>query len=241
MPDADFDRVAKYVRRAPTLLLPTGWREWGDGHLPREHKLPLDEELARLSRKGMLSSNEVRARHSTNWPSHEVAIRCQLTWYTNIEFQDGITHAAEEARIARRQLQLLSTSRESLDKYLSLAPTDTEIRSATELVRKAQAKVSSKLHACRPREGGKPAQNWKAWFVFRLAAFWYIVMGKQPSSSPDSAFADLVDAAWNSLHQKIPEIKWDTFVRRFAKSADLKEARETAFLASLCAHRIWRP
>jgi hypothetical protein len=119
---------------------------------------------------------------------------------------------------------------------VNVSEIDTDIRSAAELVRNAQARVSSKL-----RKGGKPAQNWKAWFVFRIAAFWHIVMGKQPSSSPDGAFAQLVCAAWNSLHPKIQEIKWDTYVRRFATSATLREALETASIATAYARRILQP
>ena len=83
-PDLDFKRVEKYVRRAPALLLPTGWRDWLNGLPPLKHKLPIDDELAQLpsGRKRILSADEVRARHPTmNWPSHEIAIRFQLVWY----------------------------------------------------------------------------------------------------------------------------------------------------------------
>ena len=101
--------------------------------------------------------------------------------------------------------------------------------------------MSSELHACRPPEGGKPPQAWKRWFVFRLAAFWHIITGEQPSTSPDSDFAKLVFAAWISLHPNPPEkIKWESVVRWFDRSASLEEALETALIASLFAHRLWR-
>jgi hypothetical protein len=241
--DPEFTRAKALVRNARTLLLPMGWTSWRDGIPPSEHKLPVDQVLAQLvaGRRRILSPSEVRERYPKKlikgWLSHESAMRSQLVWYAEVEFQDWITYAANEASAARPQLDHLCTSEESLDEYLSLTPTDTEIRFAVELVRKAKARVSSESHACRPPEGGRPAQAWKRWFVFRLAAFWHIITGDQPPSSPDSDFAELVAAAWNSLHPSIPEIKWDTYVRGFAKSASLKEALETSFIASLFAHR----
>jgi hypothetical protein len=240
-PDLDFKRVEKYVRRARALLLPTGWSDWPNGRPPLKHKLPIDDELAQLlsCRKRILSADEVRARHpKVNWPSHGTAVRFQLAWYAEVEFQDSITYAANEAPVETRRLELLGRSEESLAEYFRLTPTDTEMQSA---FRKAKAKASANLCVMRPTQGGKPAQSWKAWFVFRLAAFCHIITGEQPSSSPNSAFAELVSAAWNSLHPNIPEIKWETFVRRFTGSESLEEALETAFIASLYAHRIWRP
>jgi hypothetical protein len=241
--DLEFEQVEKYVARAPALLLPPGWRDWPKGHPPLKHKLPIDDELPRLSsgRKKILSAGEVRIRHSKiYWPSHEIAIRLQLTWYAKAEFQDSIAYAANEAPLARRRFDHLSSIDKSLDEYFSLTPRDTEVRSAAELVRTAKARVSSELRAIRSPQGGKPAQNWKAWFVVRLAGFWHIITGEQPSSSPDGVFAELVSAAWNSLHSNIPEIKWDTFVRRFAGSANLDELLRTAVIASICAHRLWQ-
>jgi hypothetical protein len=251
--DAEFAQAEKLVRNAPRLLLPKGWSDWRDGLPPPEHKLLVDQELA-ASRRRILSSSEVRARYSIKsikgwWPSHEIAVRFQLAWYAEAEFQDFITYAAKQAPLLKRRLDLLCAAEKSLVKDdLCFAETDTEIRSVLEQVRTAKARASSQLREIRPPEGGRPAQSWKAWFVFRLAAFWHIITGEQPPLSPDSDFAGLVSAAWNSLHPKIPEITWeipaitwDSYVRRFAKSADLKEALETASIASLCAHGIWQP
>jgi len=244
----DFRRAEKFVRSARTLLLPKGWSDWRDGFPPREHELQVDQKLAQLAdgRRRILSPSEVRAHHpKMYWPSHEVAIRLQLAWYAEAEFQNRITYTANEAPVARQRLDLLRQSEEYLAEYLRLIATDTEIQSAVELVQKAKARVSTELDVSRPLEGGKPAQSWKAWFVFRLAGFWHIITGEQPSPSPNGAFAGLVSAAWNSLHPKIPEIKWDSFVRRFARSASreeaLEEALETASIVSVYAYRIWRP
>jgi hypothetical protein len=164
-----------------------------------------------------------------------------LAWYAEVEFQDFITYADKQAPLARHRLDLLSTLEKSLDEYLSLTPTDKKVRSAAKIVRTAKARANSQLREIRPTKGGKPAQSWKVCFVFRLAAFWHIITGEQPPLSHDSDFAGLVSAAWNSLHPKIPEITWDSYVRRFAKWADLQEALETASIASLCVHGIWQP
>src|SRR6478609_8399055 len=97
-PDLDFKQVEKYVRQAPALLLPTGWRDWPNGRPPLKHKLLIDDELDRLSRgpNRILSADEVRARHSEiYWPSHEIAIRAQLVWYADFEFIDSIAGDAE--------------------------------------------------------------------------------------------------------------------------------------------------
>jgi len=240
-PDLDFERVEKYVRRARALLLPTGWRDWPSGRPPLKHKLPIDDELAQLpsGRKRILSSDKVRARHpEIYWPSHEIAIRLQLAWYAEVEFQDAIKYAGEQAPVEKRRLELLRRSKESLAEYFRLTPTDTDMQSA---FRKAKTRAFASLCAMRPLQGGKPTQSWKAWFVIRLGGFWHIIMGEQPSPSPDSAFAALVCAAWDSFHPNIPKIYWDTFVRRYARSAKLKEALQTAFITSAYAHRIWRP
>jgi hypothetical protein len=250
--DPEFTRAETLVRNARTLLLPTGWTNWRDGIPPPEHKLAVDQVLGQLAagRRRILSPSEVRAFYlkkgwpspEKGWPSHETAVRVHLTWYAEVEFQDFITYAAKEAPLARRRLDLLCAAEKSLvEDDLCLTETDTEIRSVLGQVRAAKARASSQLREIRPTEGGKPAQSWKAWFVFRLAAFWHIITGKQPPISPDSDFAGLVSTAWNSLHSKIPEITWDSYVRRFAKSANLKEALKTASIASLYAHRISRP
>ena len=242
----DFRRAEKFVRSARTLLLPKGWSDWRDGFPPREHELQVDQKLAQLAdgRRRILSPSEVRAHHpKMYWPSHEVAIRLQLAWYGEVEFQDSITHAAvarqrlnQLRQPLNRRLDLLRHSEKSLTAYLRLTATATEIQSALERVQKEKARVCADLLAFPAGEDGRPAQGWKHWFVFRLAAFWHIITGAQPPSSPDSDFAELVAAAWNSLHPDI-EIEWESSVRRFARSASLDEALETAFIASLFAHR----
>lgn len=237
--DPEFARAEPLVRSARTRLLPTGCSDWLDGLKPPEHKLDVDKQLAEVAagRRKILSASEVRERYSITsikgWPSHQIALRFQLVWYAEVEFQDSITSAANETRVARRRLHLIGAAEKSLDKYLRLSRTDAEIRTALVRVRTVKDRVSSELHASCPAQGGKPAQNWKAWFVFRLAAFWYVITGEQPPSSPESHFAQLVSAAWNSLHPNIPEIKLDTFVRRFARSASLEDAREAAFIPGL--------
>lgn len=165
-------------------------------------------------------------------------MRFQLAWYALVEFQDEITHAANEASSARRRLYLIDASERHLLEYLDLTAMDTDVRSALGLIRKVKSSVSSQLWANRPPQGGRPAQGWKAWFTIRLAGFWHIITGEQPSTSPDGPFAELVSAAWNSLHPNIPEVKWGTFVRRFARSGSLDEALFTAFIAGRFAHRI---
>jgi hypothetical protein len=233
--DPEFAQAEKLVRNARTLLLPTGWSNWRDGLPPPEHKLPVDEELTELAR--ILSPSEVRARYSIGsikgWPSHQTAVRFQLAWYAEVEFQDFITYAAEQAPVARRRLDLLCAAEESLvEDDLCFAETDSQIRSVLEQVRTAKARASSELHEIRPPQGGRPPQSWKGWFVVRIAGFWQIITGEQPPLSPDSDFAELVSAAWNSLHPKIPEITWDSFIRGFAKSANLETASKSKPLRS---------
>ena len=138
-------------------------------------------------------------------------MRFQLAWYALVEFQDQITHAANEASSARRRLYLIDASERHLLEYLDLTAMDTDVRSALGLIRKVKSSVSSQLWANRPPQGGRPAQGWKAWFTIRLAGFWHIITGEQPSTSPDGPFAELVSAAWNSLHPNIPEVKWGHF------------------------------
>ena len=128
--------------------------------------------------------------------------------------------------------------RKTFTRVSRLTAMDTDVRSALGLIRKVKSSVSSQLCANRPPQGGRPAQGWKAWFSIRLAGFWHIITGEQPSTSPDGPFAELVSAAWNSLHPNIPEVKWGTFVRRFARSGSLDEALFTAFIAGRFAHRI---
>jgi hypothetical protein len=239
----DFRRAENFVRDARTLLLPKGWNDWCDGLPPPEHRLSVDQKWAPLarSRRRVLTPSEVRARHpQIYWPSHEVAIRLQLAWYTEVEFQNRITYAANKAVDARRRLHRLRAREKFLAKYLRLTPMDSEIQSTVELLQKASVKVSAELHAIHPPEGGKPGQSWKAGFVFRLAGFCYIITGEQSSPSTNSAFAALVRAAWNSLHPNIPLIDWDSYVHRFARSASLEEALETALITSFYAHGIWR-
>ena len=194
------------------------------------------------------SPSEVRARYPKNWvspekgwPSHEIAARVQLSWYAEVEFQNSITHAADEALLARGQLDRLRAHEKAFAECLRLNPTDMEVRSRLEQVLTDMAKVTAQLRASRPSEGGRPAQNWKAWFVYRVAGFWHIITGEQPSTSPDGPFAKLVAAAWNSFNPKIPEVDWDSFVGRFAKSGSLEEALETAGIANACARRLWQP
>jgi hypothetical protein len=125
----------------------------------------VDQVLAQLaaSWRRILSPSEVRTRHpELYWPSHEVAIRLQLAWYGEVEFQDSITHAA----VARRRLNLLRQplnrrlnqlrhSEKSLTGYLRLAATATEIQSAVERVRKEKARVCADLLAFPPGEDGR--------------------------------------------------------------------------------------
>ena len=165
-----------------------------------------------------------------------------MAWYGEVEFQDSITYAAKEASVAgrrlsllRRRFNLLRRAEKSLAEYLRLDATNSEIQSAVELVQRENAKEGGYLRAISLREGGRPAHGWKACLVMRMAGFWYIITGTQPPVSDDGDFADLVSAAWNSLHPDIPEIKWDSFVRRFA-SGSLEEAFEAAFIASVYAH-----
>jgi hypothetical protein len=171
-----------------------------------------------------------------------------LAWYGEVEFQDSITHAALARRRLNllrqplnRRLNLLRHSEKSLTEYLRLTATATEIQSAVERVQKEKARVCADLIAIPPGEDGRPAQNWKAWLVYRVAGFWHIITGEQPSTSPDGPFAKLVAAAWNSFNPKIPEVDWDSFVGRFAKSGSLEEALETAGIATACARRLWQP
>src|SRR5262245_56461455 len=115
----DFRRAQKFVRNARTLLLPKGWNDWCDGLPPPEHKLSVDQKWAQLARgrRRILTPSEVRARHpKIYWPSHEVAIRLQLAWYTEVEFQNQITYAAINAVDARRRLDRLRAREKSLAK-----------------------------------------------------------------------------------------------------------------------------
>jgi len=243
--DAEFARAEKFVRNARTLLLPTGWSDWRDGLPPPEHELDVDKQLVQLaaSRRKILSASEVRERYSTikGWPSHQTALRFQLVWYAEVEFQDSITCAGNDARVARQGLHLISAAEDTLNRYLDLPRTDLEIRTALGLLRMVNDRVSSELHDCRSPQGGKPAQNWKAWFVFRLAAFWHVITGKQPPTSPQSDFAKLVSDAWNSLHPDLREIKWDTFVRRFARSVSFTDALEAVFIPGQYVHQNSQP
>jgi hypothetical protein len=234
--DEDFARAEPLVRNARTRLLPTGWNDWPDGLPPRKHRLDLDKQLEDLTagRRRILSASEVRERYSItsswrSWPSHHTALRSLLVWYAEVEFQDSITCAAEEAPVERRRIELLDAKGESLAEYFRLTPADTELQEA---FRKAKARALSYLYALRPPGGGKPSQMWKFWFVFRLATFWHIITGKQPPTSPHGDFAKLVSDAWNSLHPDLRDINWDwdTFVRRFAKFASSEDACESALI-----------
>lgn len=245
--DKDFRDAEILVRNARSRLLANGWTDWRDGFPPPEYRLPVDQQLAQLTAV-IPSPSEVRARYPKNWvspekgwPSHEIAARVQLSWYAEVEFQNSITHAADEALLARGQLDRLRAHEKAFAECLRLNPTDMEVRSRLEQVLTDMAKVTAQLRASRPSEGGRPAQNWKAWFVYRVAGFWHIITGEQPSTSPDGPFAKLVAAAWNSFNPKIPEVDWDSFVGRFAKSGSLEEALETAGIANACARRLWQP
>src|SRR5262245_47535560 len=96
-PELKFADVKNFVRQSRTLLLPAGWCNWRDSLLAPEHQLPIDRQLAQLTagRKRILSPSEVRGRHSIrDWPSHEIAIRFQLSWYAEVDFQDSGAYAA---------------------------------------------------------------------------------------------------------------------------------------------------
>jgi hypothetical protein len=252
-PDLDFKRVEKYVRRAPALLLPKGWSHWPNGRPPLEPKLLIDDELDRLSRgpNRILSADEVRVRYpKIYWPSHEIAIRAQLVWYADFEFIDSIAGDAEVAQLHRKQLPLLESAETSLIQLRKLhaewpvpchPQLTSNVQSAFELVRDLKIWIKWSLHERRPPQGGRPSPKWKRQFVLRLAAFWHIITDKQPSTSRDKDFVELVSAAWNSLHPDIPEIDWDSFVDRFAESASLDEALETTSMATLWANVIRRP
>jgi hypothetical protein len=241
--DKDFARAVPLVRTARTRLLPTGWSDWRGGLPPPAHKLDVDQLLDQIAagRTRLLSASEVRDRHSItsikSWPSHQTALRYQLSWYAEVEFQDSITYAATEAPVARRRLKLLNDAEEPIADYCRLTPMDRELQIAFQ---KAKATALENLYAIRPPEGGKPAQRWKAWFVIRLGGFWCIITGEQPSSSSDGNFVDLVSAAWSSFHPDLSEINWDSFVDAYASSANLEDGLETAFISSAYANRFWR-
>ena len=206
--DLDFKRVEKCVRRAPALLLPTGWRDWPKGLPPLKHKLPIDDELAQLpsGRKRILSADEVRARYpEIYWPSHQVAIRLQLLWYVNFEFLDSITADTEVAQFHRRQLNLLESAEAPLLEFLRLInarltvqfvpPVERDlisnVRSAIEPVEKLKNWVTWCLRETRPFEGGRPVVDWKRQFVLRLAAL------RRASSAPP-IWSTYVDCPWTA-------------------------------------------
>jgi hypothetical protein len=145
--DLDFKRVEKYVRRAPALLLPTGWRDWPKGLPPIKHKLPIDGELAQLpSGRKRLSADEVRARYpEIYWPSHEVAIRLQLLWYVNFEFLDSITADAEVAQFNRMQLSLLESAEAPLLEFLGLINARSTVRFVPPVERELISNVRSAI------------------------------------------------------------------------------------------------
>jgi hypothetical protein len=131
--DPEFTRAKPVVRDARTLLLPKGWTDWRDGIPPPEHELAVDQVLAQLAagRRRILSPSEVRALHlKKGWLNPvactQTAVRFQLAWYGEVEFQDSITYAAKKALVARRlsllrrRFNLLRRAEKSLAEYLRL-------------------------------------------------------------------------------------------------------------------------
>jgi hypothetical protein len=211
-PDKDFKQIEKYVRQAPARLLPRGWIDWPNGRPPLKHKLAIDEALAQLpsGRKKILSADEVRARYPMMpWPSHEIAIRFQLTWYANFEFLDSILADAEVSRFHIRQRALLRSADASLLEFLKLNAGSTfhplvereltsNVQSAIDAVQKLNNLVDWCLRERRPRQGGRPVPGWKRKFVLRLAAFWQVITDSKPGPV-ESSFANFVSGAWYSF------------------------------------------
>jgi hypothetical protein len=253
--DLDFKRVEKYVRRSPALLIPTGWMDWPNGRPPsQQHKLAIDDELARLSsgRKRILSADEVRARYSTlHWPSHELVIRSQLVWYVNFEFINSRAADAELAQFLTRQLRLLKKSEDSLIDFHRrnagpvvqfYSPLQREmtakVQSALEQIQKLKLGINWCFRERRPSEGGRPIQNWKRQFVLRLAAFWQVIANSQPSTSVESRFAKFVSAAWKTLCPDDPDMSWDTAIE-YSRGVTAEEAVEIVNLAATYVGFVW--
>jgi hypothetical protein len=233
----EFWQVEKFVEKAPTRLLPPGWRNWPRAIPPSNHKLPIDKELERLQkeRKLILPASQGKDRDT----SHEIEIRLQLVWYAKMEFLNTRAVAASVLASYENHRKLLRSANDSLSNFLKLIPGAeaeqfSNAKAALELVQKLRKWID----IC-ARSGGRPTEHWKRLFVVRLAAFWHVATGKQPSISPDTDFARLVYAAWNSLHPNIPEINLDSFVRRYAQSVSREEALDSASLARFGGYKIW--
>ncbi len=63
------------------------------------------------------------------------------------------------------------------------------------------------------RDGRLPNYS-KLNFVTGLANLWRIMTGKDASKDLSSPFASFVSAAWASLGKDLPEISWDSQIRR---------------------------
>jgi len=63
-------------------------------------------------------------------------------------------------------------------------------------------------------KGGRPPASWKSNFVSELGQLWRVMTGYAASRDLTSPFALFVSAAWTSLGNDLPEISWDSQIRR---------------------------
>jgi hypothetical protein len=191
-----------------------------------------------------------------NWPSHQIAMRIQLFWYVTSEFLDSTTFDADVAQFHRKQLSLLESAKLRLLEFLRrLLNARSSVRfqpqlelevisnaqSAIKLVEELTNWITWCLRTRRPLGGGKPVPEWKRRFVLRLAAFWYVITADTSVGSP---FNEFVSAAWRSLHDDIPDVSWDHYIREYlprgiAQESIEQEAMEMVNSAAKIVGFLW--
>jgi len=74
-----------------------------------------------------------------------------------------------------------------------------------------------------PPSSGRPRLSWKHDFVVVLGELWYSLTNKRPSASPRSLFARLVETAWWSGGEQMPEVSWGWVVRAYVEGLETKD------------------
>jgi hypothetical protein len=227
------------VEAAGPRLIPPTIMSWANGLPPHQCRLPIDDVLTILVRRKhrpfIRSDTVILAEFPTlNWDGPYRTARYYLHGFLMFGMHDQTIFHTQRMRITKAMIKLLRDIQISIHVYVDtneevndLKTLQSDARTAEErawhrnfdalkkAIRNAEFLEKVAQSTLRDYEkGGRPPAYWKSNFVSTLAELWRVMTGCVASRDLTSEFASFVSAAWTSLGNDLPEISWDSQIRR---------------------------
>jgi hypothetical protein len=250
------EHARRQARTRSVALLPMRPTDWLGGVPPEVDWLPVDFEIARIANRSrnprVRTDDEIRQAYpDLGWLGRHLHLRLALWCYSVFGMADDRAQVLAEIDRLAEQIWNIQDLKDVAMRVLNCATEEERFRYVDPLfdlcdvldeLDPYQEECLELWNTLARPQGGRPADFLRTGFVEALKPFWELVTGSPLPRNADGPFASLVAAAWDSLGAHMPEISWDSALRRHDSSATPLDAIERSKEQLRYAYtRLWVP